>query len=428
MELTPRQHAALEAIADTFAPGDGAAVPPASALGVAGAVAEFAGGNRRAAERRQLAQLLSAWDAPGLGLVGGAGLKRFSGLSQEKRERVLLSWGESRLGARRAVFHALRKASLLLYYAVPAPDGSASPVWDAIEYPGPLGKREDAPPRALSPLHIERDETIECDVVVVGSGAGGGTAAGVLAAAGLDVVVVESGEYYDDADFDGGELGGLTNLYDAAPQASAEGTMTLLAGSCVGGGTVVNYTTSFRTPDRVREEWAAHGIPAFATEEYSASLDAVCERLGVNSEHGIASSRDRKLEDGCRALGWHVDAMPRNVRGCDQGIECGRCAFGCRLGAKQSTAKTWLVDAAGAGARIYTGARAQRVLVEGGAARGVEAVAAEGGHRLTVRSRAVVAPLRSPSASTTRRSARGRAASRRATPPSWPTSTARATA
>jgi choline dehydrogenase-like flavoprotein len=213
----------------------------------------------------------------------------------------------------------------------------------------------------------------------------------VLAAAGLDVVVLEAGEYYDDADFDGGEFDALTKLYDAAPAASSEGTIGFMMGATLGGGTVVNYSTSFRTPDGVREEWASHGVPAFASDEYGESLDAVCERLGVNLEHGAASSRDRKLEDGCRALGWHVDAMPRNVRGCDQGEECGRCAFGCRLGAKQSTAKTWLVDAASAGARIYVGARARRVLVENGAAHGVEAAAAEGGHTLTVRSRAVVA-------------------------------------
>ena len=324
------------------------------------------------------------------GALGGAGFKRFSSLSQHEREQILLGWGESRLPMRRGIFHALRRGILLLYYALPAPDGSPSPLWDAIDYPGPLGTRADAPPPPLSPLQVTGDETISCDVVVVGSGAGGGTAAGVLASAGLDVVVLESGGYYDDRDFDGGELTGIQRLYDVSPAASGDGAIAMLAGACLGGGTVVNYTTSFRTPDRVREEWAAHGVPAFATDEYGGSLDAVCERLGVNLEHGTASSRDRKLEAGCRELGWHVDAMPRNVRGCDQGVDCGRCGLGCRLGAKQSTAKTWLVDAAGAGARIYTGIRAKRVLVSGGQATGVEAFTVEGGRRLTVKSRAVV--------------------------------------
>ena len=125
-----------------------------------------------------------------------------------------------------------------------------------------------------------------------------------------------------------------------------------MPGSCLGGGTTVNYTTSFRTPDDVREEWASHGVPAFATDEYGASLDAVCERLGVNQEHNRESAREQVLHRGLSDLGWHVDSMPRNVRGCDQGENCGYCGFGCRLGAKQSTVKTWLADAHAAGTRI----------------------------------------------------------------------------
>ena len=100
-------------------------------------------------------------------------------------------------------------------------------------------------------------------MVIVGSGAGGGAAAGVLSGAGLDVVVVEAGDYYDDEDFEGSELGAITRLYMGSPGATHDQSVGLLAGSCLGGGTVVNYTTSFRTPDEVRAEWAAHGVPAF---------------------------------------------------------------------------------------------------------------------------------------------------------------------
>lgn len=175
------------------------------------------------------------------------------------------------------------------------------------------------------------------------------------------------------------------------PVATHDQGVGLIAGTCLGGGTVVNYSTSFRTPDDVRAEWARQGVPAFTGEAYEASLDAVCERLGVNQEHNAPSTRDAKLRDGCLALGWHLDAMPRNVDGrCDQGVDCGRCGLGCRRGAKQSVVKTWLVDAAGAGARMAVGTRVERVLVEQGAARGVEARTTDG-HRVTVRARAVVA-------------------------------------
>jgi choline dehydrogenase-like flavoprotein len=160
---------------------------------------------------------------------------------------------------------------------------------------------------------VDHDASLECDVVIVGSGAGGGAAAGVLAAAGLDVIVVESGDYYDDQDFEGSEFTALTQYYMGAPAASHDQSVTLLAGSCLGGGTVVNYTTSFRTPDEVRAEWAAHGVPAFTSADFTASLDAVCERLGVNQEHNEPSSREQRLQAGCVKLGWHVDAMPRGV-------------------------------------------------------------------------------------------------------------------
>jgi long-chain-alcohol oxidase len=388
MEVGEGQRRALAAICDTVCPG-GDGLPSASQLGVPEALLEAVGRNPRVVERRQLVQLLSLWDREPLTALGGGGWKPFSALSQEDRERVLLSWCDSRLPQRRAAFQALCKGTRLFYWMLPAPDGSDSPVWADIGYPGRLGPNDGAPPKAIAPLAVDRDSRLDCDVVVVGSGAGGGTAAAVLAAAGLDVVVLEAGGYYDDADFDGSEHAAISTMYAGAPTATAEQSLSLLAGACLGGGTVVNYSTSFRTPDAIREDWAAHGVHAFADRDFEASLDAVCERLGVNHEHSSPSARDRALRDGCMALGWHVDRMSRNVRGCDQGEVCGYCPFGCRLGAKQSAVKTWLADAHAAGTRILVGAKARNAVVENGAARGVEAVT-DAGHRVSVRSRAVV--------------------------------------
>jgi len=244
------------------------------------------------------------------------------------------------------------------------------------------------PPTAPEP--IARDTTLSCDAVVIGSGAGGGAAAAVLAAAGLDVVVLEAGAHLQDGDFAGSERDALLGYYMQAPIASDDGAVNLLAGWCVGGGTVVNYSTALRTPDNVRAQWASLGVSAFADGEYGASLDAVCERIGVTCEYSTPSPRDRVLRDGCERLGWHVDVLPRNVRGCVQGRECGYCGLGCRVGAKQSTAKTWLVDAEAAGARVLAQTRAERVVVRDGEARGVVAWTA-GGHRVDISSRVVVA-------------------------------------
>jgi choline dehydrogenase-like flavoprotein len=85
------------------------------------------------------------------------------------------------------------------------------------------------------------------------------------------------------------------------------------------------------------------------------------------------------MERGMRELGFHVEPIVRNVGPtCDQGVDCGRCGFGCRRGAKRSTVKTWLQDASDAGARLLVRTKVQTVVVEAGAARGVEARTADG--------------------------------------------------
>jgi long-chain-alcohol oxidase len=382
MRLGRSQLRALDAICDTFVPAlDGR--PSATELGVPQALLEAADENLSASERRRLALLLSVWE--------WQGVRRFGELPLDRRERVLLGWCDSRFASRRAAFQALRKAILTLAYVLPAQGGGTNPLSREVGYPGALGPPADPPPRAISPVAVDRDSVLDCDVCVIGSGAGGGTSAAVLAAAGLDVVVIEAGEYYDDADFDGDELRGWMRLYhQGGATATHDQSVGLLAGSCLGGSTVVNYTTSFRTPDDVRQQWAREaGVEAFEGVEFTRSLDAVCARLGVNVDHNVPSRRDEIMRRGLESLGWHVDAMPRNVRGCTQDADCGYCAFGCRVGAKQSAVKTWLGDAAAAGARILVGTRAERVRVKDRTATGVEA-ATTAGHRVSVRARAVV--------------------------------------
>ncbi len=383
MAFTARQVRAMGLIADTFAPG-GSGLPSATETGAHLLALRIAEANPRTGEIRQLKALLDAWDSRALGAALTGRPRRFSELGQAERERVLLSLSDSRVGAKRALFQGLKTASVFPYYMTGGPQ-----VWEPMGYSGPLGVRDDAPAAVLTPIRPDRDVVTTCDVVVVGSGAGGGTAAGVLAAAGLDVVVLEAGEHHDERHFDGGEETGFLDLYALAPQTTAEGQVALVAGRGLGGGTVVNYTTSFRTPDHVRAEWASYGAEQFTSEEYAASMDAVCARLGVNTDHDRAAPRDAILERGARALGWDSAAMPRNVLGCDQDVECGRCGMGCRLGAKQSTAKTWLEDAARSGARIMTGVKVRMVATSFGRATGVDGVTAAG-HRVTVRARAVV--------------------------------------
>lgn len=388
MNLSSRQARALRAICDTFAPAaDG--WPSASEMRVPEAIARGLDFNPRSTDRAQFLHLLDLWDSRLHVLVSIGRFAPFQALPAEMKQQVLLSWADSALGPRRAAFQALRKAIGFLYVMLQGANGTPSPVWDKLGYPGPLGVQRRDAPRNLRVSRPVSDLDLTCDVCIVGSGAGGATAAAVLSAAGLEVIVLEAGDYFDDADLDGAELSGFERLYaEVGNAATADQSVSLLAGECLGGGTVVNYCTSFRTPDDIRAEWAA-GVPWFASEEYTRSLDAVCSRLSVNLEHNRVSAREQVLQRGLQALGWHCAPMPRNVVGCEQGKICGYCGYGCTIGAKQSAVKTWLADAQVSGARFITATRAQRIRIDAGSATGVEA-RSRGGNTVLVRSRAVV--------------------------------------
>ncbi len=389
MELTPRQYRALCSICDTFLPA-APGWPSAVECGVPDALAAALDYNPRTTYRWEFVNLLDLWDTYLHSFIEAGHWSRFSDLAAEDKYTVMLSWADSRLTMRRAAFQALRKAVGFLYVMLPGAAGEINRVWEKIGYPGPLGVQRPDEPKKLKVIVPDKEMTLCCDVCVVGSGAGGGVAAAVLAAAGKEVMVLEAGGYFDDADFDGGQLAGHQRLYAECGFASTrDHSVGFLAGECVGGGTVVNYCTSFRTPDEIREEWADEGVEWIRGPEFTKSLDAVCERISVNTNHNRVSKREQVLQCGLKRLGWHVDSMPRNVIACDQGKVCGYCGFGCAIGAKQSTVKTWLVDAQQHGAKILAETRAEKVRVQRGAACGVDARSKKG-HRVVVKCKQVV--------------------------------------
>ncbi len=376
IELSGGARASLDAICDTFVPGEDG-LPSATDLHVPDVILGAMGANPSAEVRDGFAELIEGWNPT------------FASRSKEDREKFLLEWCDSEDVMQRAAFQALRKLTVILYYTLPWQGEGKNPVDAAIGYPGPHGRLPDAPPKAIVPLAITEDTELDCDVVVVGSGAGGGTAAGVLAQEGLDVVVVEAGGYFSEEDFDGAELDGFVRLYlGGGGIPTPDQSMGLLAGSCLGGGTTVNYTWCFRPPDHVRQEWKDRfGLDEWAGKDFDDSLDAVWDRIHVNSENSPPSRRDLRFREGLAKLGWDSQVMQRNAVGCDEEI-CGQCHYGCPIGAKQSTLNTWLQDAYDAGARIVVNAPVDKVLIEKGEAKGVEATTADG-HKLTVRARAV---------------------------------------
>jgi choline dehydrogenase-like flavoprotein len=399
-DLTVEQRATLAAVCDTLVP---AIVRPDDPAGLFATGAAAAGTGARAErliaslqdpkDRARLRLLLSILGSRLSVLALRGRFRRFRDLDRAVREEVLKGWAYSSLALRRAGFQALKRLTHVAHFCWPLEHGS-HPAWEAVRYPGPL----PFPATGVEPLpnlFLGQETTIDCDVAIVGSGAGGGVVAGVLAEAGRDVVVLEKGPNPGARDMTQVEGDMLSALYlDGGLLMTQSGSMPILAGSCMGGGTVVNWTTSFPLPESIQEEWDRRsGLTLFASARFRDSLLRVAERVNLGTSWNTPSARDAILERGCRALGWHVAAQPRNVTDCREGLECGYCGYGCRHGAKNSTAVTYLSDAARRGARLVANCDVQRILSDAHRVRGVEAtVVGTGGdaHRLTVRARAVV--------------------------------------
>jgi len=374
LSLSPAARNVLRSVAATLVP-DGAA-------DLDERVARKIASLPRSADRRELDLLLRLLDSRIVNLLLSAIPKPFTRMSLGERERCLRGWATSRLPPRRKAFQALKRLTTVTHYTMP---GAAR----AIGYPGPLGPPPTTP-KPIHPVVITASSTLACDVVVVGSGAGGGVVAAELAAAGKDVIVLEKGGYRNEADFTHLEGDALETMYDAGGLlATSDLGLVVLQGATLGGGTVINYTTSFPTPDSVRRQWATeHHLPHFESTEFTRSLDAVARRLGVNTEHAKPSGRDQVLIRGLEQLQWHHGLLPRDVRGCSQDDACGYCGMGCRRGAKQSTLITYLQDAADRGARIVVNCEVRRVVIDRGSTTGVEARV--GDFALTVRAKAVI--------------------------------------
>jgi choline dehydrogenase-like flavoprotein len=300
---------------------------------------------------------------------------RFSRLDLGAREDFLQRMETSRLG----LYHELllmAKTFTTLGYAIDprveerlgletscrVSDGSLP------EPAGPLGDLEPA------------GEGEECDVVVIGSGAGGAVAAATLAEAGLDVIVLEAGQSYNRDNYPEDQLDAIASLYRDGGLTIAEGRppIPVPVAKAVGGTTVINSGTCFRAPESVLEHWRErYGVawadrldPDFAeAEEFLRVTRLDPERMGRNGQLAM---------EGAAAVGASGGPISRNAGNCDQ---CSSCPYGCRIDAKRGMHVSYMPRAVAAGARLRTGVEARRILVEDGRAAGVRCVAAAPGER-----------------------------------------------
>ena len=277
----------------------------------------------------------------------------------------------------------------------PATRGGAYPreLWtrDAIAPEGSAGATLGPDPRLDVITGLDRDHVERCDVVVVGSGAGGAVAAKELAERGLAVVVVEEGAYFTKDDFTGPPLYRYQKLERNAGSTQTFGKrpIPLPIGRAVGGTTVMNSGTCWRTPDKVLDEWTRsyglEGVDPVTMRPYFERVERIVNMRPVPRE--LWGRNAELTHEGVVKLGISGGPLMRNITDCHG---CGTCAMGCPSNAKQAMHISYLPLAQRAGAKIYARTRVDRVLTSGGAATGVAATMLDGRAKLTINAKVVV--------------------------------------
>ncbi len=222
---------------------------------------------------------------------------------------------------------------------------------------------------------LDKDLTLEADVVIVGTGAGGGMTAEILTQAGLKVVMLEKGGYHTAKTFSQNEAEAFPMLYmDAGAQRTKDKGMVVLQGRTVGGGTTVNWTTSFRTPDFTLKFWEdQYGVKSFNSAAMAPHFEAVEQRLNMHTWlEQPPNANNSLLGLGCEKLGFKSAIIRRNVKGC---ANSGLCGVGCPVNAKQGMLVTTIPSALDQGAILVYCAEATQILHDGKRAMGVEALA-----------------------------------------------------
>lgn len=205
---------------------------------------------------------------------------------------------------------------------------------------------------------------VDADVAIIGTGAGGGTAAEILSKAGLRVVMIEEGPYKTSADFHMLEREAYPQLYqESAARKTKDKGITILQGRAVGGSTTVNWTSSFRTPPETLNYWRQHfGVKDAGPDDLAPWFERMERRLSIHPWKEAPNVNNEVLQKGAARIGVPTNVIPRNVKGCRN---LGYCGMGCPVNAKQSMLVTAIPAALSQGAQLFSGMRAERFAFAG---------------------------------------------------------------
>lgn len=325
-------------------------------------------------ELKDLAKLLCS---PLCGLTGTFKFKPFANLDFDTRTQLLQKWSTSSLPQLRKGFNALKKLAGFIFYGKII--GNKNPNWEAIDYEGPADTSKLNNVDSLNFLKITNGEDISCDTVVVGSGAGGSVVASILAKKGETVIVVDKGPYLKPNEITQQEMPMIRKLYERqGTLASEDGGTSIFAGSCIGGGTTVNWAGSFRTPDYILQEWAKeYDNPQFLNKAYQNNFDVIEKRTKVCCAYPKHNLQNQSLKNGSELLGLKVKTIPRNIINSDDAEFYNRQGFmglGDPYKNKQSAAITFLKDACDNGAKLLCDTEVTNVVIKNGAATGINII------------------------------------------------------
>jgi glycine/D-amino acid oxidase-like deaminating enzyme len=311
-------------------------------------------------------------------------------LPRERATRFLETWSDSGLHSRRSLLRAILTPLKAAHFDDPAmfahvgcPHADSKGSLRVAERPPWLRQVTDG-------RKVEEDLELECEVVVVGTGAGGAACAYELASRGRAVLLLEEGDYHRRDSFTSRASQMYKRLYRDAGLTLALGNVGIpvWAGRAVGGTTVINAGTCYRATERVFRRWRDDmGLAMFSSESMSPYYERVERMLQVTpAKMEQTGGVGRVVARGAEALGFRHHPIRRNAPDCDgQGV----CCFGCPTGAKRSTDVSYIPEALKRGAQLVTAARVDGVDVVAGRATGVRASLGSG-KRLTVKASAVV--------------------------------------
>ncbi|NVK23009.1 MAG: GMC family oxidoreductase [Kangiellaceae bacterium] len=216
-----------------------------------------------------------------------------------------------------------------------------------------------------------KQTVLETDVLIIGSGAGGGVSAEILAKAGFDVLIVEEGPHKTARDFKMLEKQAYPDLYqEAAGRKTLDKGINILQGRSVGGSTTVNWTTSFRTPNNTLQHWQKEwGLERHNEQALTPWFLQMEQSLNIEPWAIPANRNNQLIEQGCADLGWQTKVISRNVKAC---ANLGYCGMGCPLNAKQSMLVTTIPSALKLGATLLHRARVNKLLIDGDKVTGCE--------------------------------------------------------